>query len=380
MATPLVVFGEDWDSHPSSTQHLIRRLRTDRPVIWVNSIGLRRPRLNSHDLRRCGAKLRAVLSNAIGLSKAVELQPNVHVFETIDPLAIPAPSSWAAREVNRRLLGALVRKAIRRHRLQSPILWLSLPSAVDILGNLGERAVVYYCGDDWSALPGVDHDAVNGLEAELVARADLVLAASATIAAKFPPHKTALLPHGVDVALFSTGTVPRAPDLPSGAPVAGFYGTLSEWMDSELLAHAAMSLPEWRFLLIGPVRTEIRALADLSNVILAGQRRHEELAGYVQHWDVSLLPFRSMPMTQAFNPLKLREYLAAGTPIAATPFPALDGYRDLIEIGRTPEEFVAAIRRAGAEGRRRAEERMRRVAGETWEARARQVAELLATL
>ena len=109
--------------------------------------------------------------------------------------------------------------------------------------------------------------------------------------------------------------------------------------------------------------------------MIAGPRRHEELPGYVQHWDVSLLPFRDTPQIRACNPLKLREYLAAGTPIAATPFPALAGFEDLVETGRTPAAFVAAIRRASGESRQRAAERMARVAGESWELRAQQVSD-----
>jgi glycosyltransferase involved in cell wall biosynthesis len=268
---------------------------------------------------------------------------------------------------------------MRRCLLCRPILWISLPSAVDVIGSLGERASVYYCGDDFGFLAGVDFEPVRRLEADLVAQADLILAASPTLSAKFLPRKAVLVPHGVDTVLFGTPS-PRPSDFPAGAPVAGFYGSLSEWVDVGLLAHAARALPDWRFLLVGPVRTDIDALAVLPNVLLAGERRHGELPGYVQHWDVSLLPFRDNRQIGACNPLKLREYLAAGTPIAATPFPALDGYRDLVEIGRTPEEFVAALRRAGAEGRQRAGERRRRVAGETWEARARQVSDLLARL
>ncbi|MGN4982985.1 glycosyltransferase family 1 protein, partial [Aeromonas dhakensis] len=55
----LVVLGEDWGQHPSSTQHLIKRLLPDYRVLWVNSIGLRRPRLNVRDLGRLGRKLEA---------------------------------------------------------------------------------------------------------------------------------------------------------------------------------------------------------------------------------------------------------------------------------------------------------------------------------
>ena len=43
-ATDLIVFGEDWGARPSSTMHLISHLPGRNRVLWVNSIGLRRPR------------------------------------------------------------------------------------------------------------------------------------------------------------------------------------------------------------------------------------------------------------------------------------------------------------------------------------------------
>lgn len=377
MKAPLVVFGEDWGAHPSSTQHLVRALMAERRVLWVNSIGLRRPRLNARDLRRGARKaLDAVAPWRRGEMPA-QGEPAAPVV--LQPLAVPLPGNRLARAANRRLLGGALRRALRRQGLERPVLWLSLPTAVDAIGAADERAVVYYCGDDFGALAGVDGGPVAALEQELATRADLVLAASPALAAKFPGPKTALVPHGADVARFSA-PAPRPADLPAGGRVAGFYGSISPWVDIGLLAEAARRLPAWRFFLVGPVDTDVSALAALGNVTLAGPRPHAALPGYVQHWDVSLIPFCDTTQIRACNPLKLREYLAAGTPVATTPFPALDGYRDLVEIGRTPEAFAAAIARAAAEGRRRAPQRQGRVAGETWEARARQVAALLAGL
>ena len=379
MTAPLVVFGEDWGAHPSSTQHLIRRLAAARTVIWVNSIGLRWPRPTAHDLRRVVAKLTAAAWSARRARRGSEVTRVAHMprLHIVDPLAFPASSQPLVRRLNRNLLASTVRRAMRRHDVSDPILWISVPTAVDVVGSLGERAVLYYCGDDWDAMPGVDHAPVARLERELAGKADLVLAASPTIAAKFPTEKTLLLPHGADIAAFAAADASRPADLPAGRPVAGYYGTLSDWMDTDLLASVARALPDWVFFLIGPVRTDVSALASAPNVVLAGQRPHAALPAYVRHWDVSLMPFRVSAMTRAFNPLKLREYLAAGTPLVTTAFPALDGYRDLVEIARSPDAFAVAIRRAGAEGRRRARSRQDRVSGETWEARAGEIERLL---
>ena len=65
MTHDLLVFGEDWGGLPSSTQHLIGKLATDHKTVWINSIGLRRPRLCLHDIKRMWNKM-TVGSNFVG--------------------------------------------------------------------------------------------------------------------------------------------------------------------------------------------------------------------------------------------------------------------------------------------------------------------------
>lgn len=366
MKPDLIVFGEDWGAHPSSTQHLVRHLAEERRVLWVNSIGLRRPRPTLRDLGRVARKLRGAVGGAGPAAP----------FPVVQPLALPMAEGRAARAANRLLIGGRVRRAAARAGLGRRVVWTSLPSAVPALGALGEAAVVYYCGDDFGALAGVDHGAALAMETELVARADLVLAASPALAARFPAGKTRLVPHGVDLELFAP-PAPRAADLPEGGPVAGFYGALADWVDLKLVAAVARLLPGWRFVLVGPVRADVSVLAGLSNVALLGERPHGALPGYAQHWTAGLVPFRDCPQIRACNPLKLREYLAAGRPVVATPFPALEGYASGVAVARDAAGFAAALEAArreapGAEAARRA-----LVAGESWVDRAREVSELL---
>jgi glycosyltransferase involved in cell wall biosynthesis len=374
----LIVFGEDWGGLPSSTQHLVRRLAPGRRVLWVNSIGLRRPRLAVRDLSRIWAKARAILrGGATGPGPGRAALPSP--FPVLAPRALPLPGNPLARAFNRRVLGGQVARAAAGLGMTRPVVWISLPTALDALGALGECSVVYYCGDDFGALAGVDHAPVLRLERELVERADLVLAASARLAQRFPSGKTYLLPHGVDFGLFATPVAP-APDLPGPGPVAGFYGSLADWLDTGLLAGLARRLPDWTFLLIGEVKTDCSALAKLPNVVLAGGRAHAELPAYAQHWTAALLPFRDNDQIRASNPLKLREYLAAGRPVIATDFPALDGYRDLVAVAAGETGFAAALESAAREPPGRVSERRARVAEESWEVRATQAAGLIDAL
>ena len=371
----LIVFAEDWGAHPSSTQHLVKLLSEKRKVLWVNSIGLRRPRVNMSDLRRLVKKFRALLNT----SATNRSSPQTLPVQIIQPKAIPLPGNRLARMLNRILLSRSIKPSIIRKNIEKPILWISLPTAVDMVGELNESAVIYYCGDDFGALEGVDHGPVLKLEQELASKADLILVASPIIGKKFNQEKTHVIPHGVDFELFSR-QVPRAADLIGNGPIAGFYGSLASWLDIDLICDTAKRLPNWTFLMIGTVSINIAKLQATSNIVLLGPRKHAELASYSQYWNASLLPFRNTDQIKACNPLKLREYLAAGSPVISTEFPALDGYRDLISVVKTADEFTKALVRSLDDKKENRSARRERVQGESWVSRAQTVAKLMDSL
>lgn len=373
----LVVLGEDWGAHPSSTQHIIRNLSADRRVLWANSIGMRRPRLTAHDGLRVVRKVAAAagLRPRPSLLLAVPVPPPP--FPVVQPIVLPMATSRMGRALNRAMMRHILGGASRAAGLDRPVLWLSMPSGLDAIGSVGEKAVVYYCCDDFGSLAGVDHAIALEFEAELAERADLVIVSSPELARRFPQGKTHLLPHGVDNGLFST-PVARAMDMPPG-PVAGFYGAIAPWIDLDLVAQAARAVPTMSFVMVGPVQCDISPLHGLDNVHLLGARPHATLPSYAQHWDVGMIPFRDTPQITACNPLKLREYLAAGRPIVATPFPALQPYLGLVDVAPDGRSFVAAIENAAAGlSLSGAAARQAAVAGEGWDARAAEAARLIA--
>jgi len=269
--------------------------------------------------------------------------PSDHDFQIINPRTLPAPRSRLARYLAQQLLLWQIKPIIKKAQLDSPILWTSLPTAVDFAGCLDETALVYYCGDDFSGLAGVDHDTVAKREQELGDKADLIMVSSKKLLPKFPAHSTQLLTHGVDYELFSTATQ-RAMDLPNdGRPIAGFYGSISAWLDIKLLHETILKMPDWHFVFIGDAVIDISLISELKNVSFLGPRPHEQLPAYSQHWTVSLLPFVDNAQIRACNPLKLKEYLAAGRPIVCTDFPAIAPYRGLVQVANSSDAMVEAL-------------------------------------
>lgn len=373
MTAPLIVFGEDWGRHPSATQHLAGRLAADRRVLWVNSVGLRRPR---------AADAGRLLAKAVQLAGTRQSGPapgGAAPEAVMTAPAVPLPGHPAARAANRWLWRRSVAARARTMGLDRPILWLSLPTGVDALPAIPHRAVVYYCGDEFGALDGVDHAPVLALERALAEVADLILVSHPRLAAKFDPSRTVLLPHGVDLARFRD-----AWPTPCGArPVAGFVGRLDDRLDYGALAAAADALPGWTFVLAGPVapaaQRDLAALAARPNVRLPGPVPAEAVPGLVKGWTVALLPYRDTPMTRACDPLKLREYLATGTPIAAFPLDGLRPHAAHLHLC-VPGALAGAIVAAADEAPAAREARCASVAADDWSARSATVARLLEAL
>lgn len=375
----IVVFAEDWGRHPSSTQHILRQMIIQgHRVIWFNSIGLRNPSLSSRDVKRLFAKL----FSALGMKKEDgRLSTDVvddgsAPVKIIHPLVFPKPSNGMMRYANKRILGDLVRREMKTAGMRSPILWITTPSAECITDAVPFKKIVYYCCDDYGDLPGVDPAFVMRLEERLCKSADKIIVTNNKLAVRFPQEKTAYIPHGVDFDLF-TAKRKRPADMPP-SPVAGYYGSISKWVDVDLLCKVAKQLPQWNFVLIGRVETDVSQMESLNNVFLLGPREHSELVSYSGNWDVSLMPFLQCEQIDKCNPLKLREYLAAGKPVVSVTFPAVKEYEDVVQLVDygDAEGFACQIRRALQEGEK-PEVRSRRVANESWAQRVLEIESFL---
>lgn len=338
----IIVFGEDWGGHPSSTQHLISHRPSNWRVIWVNSLGLRHPTLSKHDLKRIFTKLVSIFRRTAPTPPSETEQQTNPPDVVLNPIALPWHGWLFIRWLNGYLLAAQLKKALQRTGAKQYYLWSSLPSAVSVWKRLKPIKSLYYCCDDFSGLTGVDHKWVSHLEHELAEQASEIIVTNKALAQRFPQDKTHYLPHGVDFKWFSQShQTPN--DLPA-SPVAGYYGSVANWLDQSLLAKVALALPNWNFAFVGPVSCDISALEKIPNIHFLGTKPHKQLASYARNWDVSLIPFLDTPQIRGCNPLKLREYLATGNPILSTPFPEADNFSDCIQIATGSASWVSYLK------------------------------------
>ncbi len=368
----IVYFGNDWFAeNRTSSHHIAARLARRAPMLYVSSPGLRAPQASARDLRRLLRKL------------AASLKPPERIAEGMWHCTVPQLPFRRLPGVdtlNRLFGGWAVRRALRKAGIARRIAWFVVPHPGFLAGQLGEDYCVYYCIDDYAAHPGVDATRIGQRDAELAAHADLVFVAPPTLveAKRALNANTEFSPHGVDVDLFARAADPATP-IADGArdlarPVIGYFGSLHEWIDFELIAWLARARPHWSFLLVGHVAADAGELAALPNVHLAGAQPYASLPSWAKAFDAAIIPYRLNRQVANANPLKLREYLATGKPVVSVRNAEIEKFEGLVRIADTRETFLAALEQAVAEDDAEAAcARRAAVADQTWDRRVETV-------
>ncbi len=370
----IICFANDWAADPLSKKQVMVRFARRRRVLWINSMNNRRPRLARKDLGRILQKLGGFCH---GL---VQVEDRIWV---LTPLYLPFHGRPLVRSLNRWLLGWQIRGALRRLGFVRPTTWTFLPTSADVVGSLGEECIVYYCVDEYAAFSDAAPE-IRDREQELLAKADVVLVCSSALWESKRTHnpRTYLVTHGVDYEHFrraAEDTTPKAPDLCAvPRPILGFHGLVADWVDLQLLAEVARRRPQWSIVMVGRVDTDLAPLAGLRNVHVLGHRPYARLPEYLRAFDVALLPFVCNDLTRHANPLKLREYLAAGLPVVATPLPEVAKFEGLVSLAATADEYIRQINTLLDQGVVGPSlDRSEKVAGESWDSKLEEIEQLV---
>ena len=373
----ILYFGNDWFAeNRTSSHHIARWLSQNYRVYYVECPGLRAPQGSSRDLKKLFQKLFRSLRGATAVKEGLKVKT---LFQ------IPFHRYAIVRWLNKRLITGSIRWLMWREKIRRPITWFMIPHMAPIVGRMGERLSVYYCIDDYGSLSDVNENIVREMDDETTRRADLVFIAAGTLLEQKLNlnRNTYVSPHGVDVEQFGqaqdegldipadTQTLPR--------PVIGFFGLIERRIDLDLLDYLAERRPQWTFLLIGRVAVSDNQLPHRPNLHFIGKRAYENLPAYGKQFDAAIIPYRQTAFNYHANPLKLREYLAMGKPIVSVRTPEIQKYADVVEVADSREEFLAKLDGvlAHPDSPEDARRRMSRIAGESWDARLREVLEIV---
>ncbi|TAL20635.1 glycosyltransferase [Patescibacteria group bacterium] len=207
-------------------------------------------------------------------------------------------------------------------------------------------------------------------------------------------EKIIVLPNAVDLdpyrSLPDTQAARRELGLPLAEKLAVYGGHLYAWKGVYTLARAAALLPGgMRVLMVGGTDKDLRVMAGflkdqrISAVTLVGHVPPARFPLYLAAADCLVLPNSGRDWNSRYttSPIKLWEYLAARRPVVASDLPSI---RELVTEQEvrfvTPDDpaaLAAALKEAVAGDEARVDAGLRRVQGQTWEARAKKLIEAI---
>ncbi len=353
----------------------MRRFAGEFEVLFIESMPMRS--LAAVDRGEVGRAWRKVRAG----SRLRSPEPHLHVLS-----APPIPPAGRLGEaVLLTALRAQIAFARRRLRLSgATITWFSIPTAAPLRSRLGDRGSLFYYQDRYDEFTGVRPQRLLELTSQLARGCEVSIATSAELADDLRAFGATpeLVPHGVDAERFAGNPDPPSDLSDLERPLVGYVGILDDYLALDAIRAVAERLEQGTVVLVGAANADVSVL-DHPRIVRLGFRPYAEIPAYLAAFACCICPFQISRLTTAVNPIKLREYLAAGRPVVSTPLPAVLEYRDVVEVASGRDEFAGAVIRALQSGQDTAESRERRrarVRGESWDAVAGRIRPSLLSL
>ncbi|MDV8146986.1 glycosyltransferase [Arthrobacter sp. B10-11] len=368
----------DWNQPIATNQHYMTgELSKSFDILFIESLGLRRPELSIRDFRRAWTRLTGNTNNPAPSQR--DIPSNVQV---VAPLVVPLHSD-PLFHINRKLL--LRKEVLEWTRCDTQrVFWTYSPVTYG-LEELADVAV-YHCVDLLGKFPGIDNELVDRHERRLAA-AGVQAAASSEVVLEHLVQQGFRDPiYWPNVADAETIIGATSALQPSRSPSAVFAGNLtSKKIDFQLLRDLMAAGVDLH--LAGPVaQGGGDADALLQELVSMGAEYHgmlnlQSLSELMAGSTVGLIPYELNSYTRGVSPLKVYEYLAAGLRVVSTPVPSVIPRDGHVDVAQSRAHFVEAVRDGLAlttDDIR--SERVRLARENSWSGRGNEARELVSTL
>lgn len=335
----------DWDNpFWTNKQHVAISLsKLGYRVLYIDSLGLRKPSASSSDLGRIKRRLKKAFK------APRKVHDNIWVWS---PIILPFQQYPFVRLINRFVFSNWLKFWSWKLKISNNLFWTYNPLTTRLLNLDGYKILVYHCVDEIKAQPGMPVDILTVADNELSSKANVIFATSLKLyeSRKELNENTHYFSNVADFNFFNQALLERTviPEdiakIPS--PIAGFIGAISGYkIDFELIEFVANKCPDISFVFIGKVGegdpwTNVEKISTLKNVYFLGPKEYSTLPAYLKAMTVTLLPNHINEYTDSMFPMKFFEYLAAGKPVVSVNLKAIQEHSTFCYLSLDYAEFA----------------------------------------
>jgi len=160
-----------------------------------------------------------------------------------------------------------------------------------------------------------------------------------------------------------------------------YIGTISEWIDFDILYNFARENKSFNILMVGPIDNKamkiINKKPDLNNIHYYGSVEHKEIPKYIINSDVMLIPFKRNPLINCVDPVKAYEYLFFKKPVVSSYWSEMDKFSSYVYFYNNNQEFDSSVKKAMDNGLKSHSKLEEFLNNSTWEKRIEDYIEII---
>jgi len=353
------IMNVDWDWAKQRPHFLAAHLSTSNDILVIYPFAWKRRYLSTND--RNGVKLYPFFLFPLGRRFAIIRRLNIFVLRMI------------------------ARIFFRWYR--PDFVWISSPELFDYLPKHLSTKLIYDCMDDILAFPRNEHckGSLSASERELVNSSFLVICSSNNLRDKLiaragHPEKYSVVHNAFEPTAFSSASEQSDSENRVGAYVLGYVGTISSWLDFEVLIKIVDEFALLEIHLMGPIENLVAPFPKHERIKYLGTVRHEDIQTRVSGFDALLMPFQVTDLVQSVDPVKLYEYIYFNKPIVSVKYAEIERFTAFVDFYTEAEGLISILDRFLTEGFRKKysdSERLKFISSNTWSNRAHQIQEIL---
>ncbi|NDV24916.1 glycosyltransferase family 1 protein [Desulfovibrio sp. JC022] len=274
--------------------------------------------------------------------------------------------------------------------LRPHVIWVTFPDLLPILPNrlMREITLVYDCMDlaEGFFSDRAARQRIKELEERLLERADIIFCSSKhllnQLGNKTNSGKIYLVRNGapqkaISNAYATSETNKTTVEENQKGIHLCYFGTISIWMDWEVLQQITKTNKNIHIHFIGPV--EHHPPYEHNRMHFHGPMTHQKLYRAAQKFDAFIMPFKKNDLILGVDPVKMYEYISFSKPVFSIYYPEIDRFNKFVifyESATQLEQYILKMQ-SGVRMYASQKERINFIEANSWECRAQTIIKTL---
>lgn len=265
-------------------------------------------------------------------------------------------------------------------------IWITSPFQFNFFFKSDRKILIYDCMDNHKEFFNSKNlkNEIAELEKNINKFGSTVFASSEHLLKKFSKNKSHLINNAFSLnwvnQIRGNINLSKSKIKNNNKIVLGYFGTISKWIDYDLLINIVKNNPQVLIKLIGPTESIPKKIYSFKSVQFLAPASHSTLTSVIKDIDIFIMPFKVNKLIQSVDPVKVYEYILLKKPVIVPWYSELSKFSSYIDFYNDFSEFNNYIREfllSGYQLKYSLKDHKKFIKNNSWQSRANEINKIL---